>query len=473
VKLRARESADVLEADTVAGLHERPEFTAVFEALPDGLVVVDADGGLRLMNASAESICGVARADVLGKSLAVLADASTLDWTELVDAFHARRRAEVVLHTPADRVVLTSVRFLRDARRNFVAALFVQRDLDVLAHQRRAAEGGDGHEVFRFRGPGDHRPDFDLQRRLSPALDRVLEWGERALRQGARVLLTGESGSGKSRIARHLQALTRGSSGPFVHVNCAAIPDSLFESELFGYERGSFTGALHGGKKGLIEEADGGTLFLDEVGEIPLAAQAKLLRFLEDQTVQRIGSGTSRRINVQVITATNRDLGERVAAAAFRQDLFFRIAVISLEVPPLREQPGLLSHLIDHYLDQVSRARGRPLALSDECRECLLAYRFPGNIRELHNLIQQLSVKARDRAGADLLPPHVREPGSGIEPTGGADSATPAETLRGRVQRYERLLIEEAILRHGSKRRAAKALGVDIGTVVRKTQRGP
>ena len=317
----------------------------------------------------------------------------------------------------------------------------------------------------------------------NPAVEWRFGWPIDEVRQGARILLVGESGSGKTEIAKYLRRLTEAPETPFVHVNCGAIPESLFESEMFGYEKGAFTGALQTGKKGLIEAAEGGTLFLDEVGEIPLPCQAKLLKFLEDGMVQRIGARVARRVRTRVISATNRDLWQMCRADRFRRDLFYRLAVIPLEVAPLREQPELVQHLIDHFLMAVNQTRERRLGLSPDRRAALAAYAFPGNIRELHNVLQQLSVAAGDEATAALLPRRMIAPGGAAEPAvveALPDEAAPVSLLaapggpgllRDRVRAFERELILDAIVRHGSKRKAARALGVDIGTIVRKTQK--
>lgn len=432
------------------------------EALPDGLILVDPEGRVELANAAALALNGVAANRVVGQPLGSLAEASPFDWAAALEAFHNRRRGDLIGRTAEGARCLISIRFLRDPRQRTVGTLFVQRDLASLDRQRRQASDRGPRDVFRFAKEGDSRPNYLLQQEIAPSLKRVLERGLRALRQDARVLLSGESGSGKTQIARYLHEAAFSRDAPFVHVNCAAIPESLFESEMFGYAKGSFTGALQSGKPGLIEAAAGGCLFLDEVGEVSPAAQAKLLKFLEDGKVQRIGAVAERRVEVQVIAATNRDLRELVAAGRFRSDLYYRLSVIELEVPPLRAEPALLEHLIDHFLYLANRGRDLPLSLSAEVRRRLSAYRYPGNVRELHNVIQRLAVFAE----AEALPEHLPEALL-------AEAAPPLpddRDLKEQVRRFEAAVIERAIARHGSKRRAAKALGVDIGTVVRKTR---
>lgn len=305
----------------------------------------------------------------------------------------------------------------------------------------------------------------------------MISRGERALLQGARVIITGESGVGKTEIARHLHNFVANGVDPFIAVNCAAIPESLFESELFGYEKGAFTGASTEGKKGLIEAAEGGTLFLDEIGEIPLPLQAKLLSFLEEGTILRIGGTRPRRVNVRVISATNRDLLEMSEDRRFRTDLYYRLAVVNMPMKPLREVPELLDHLIDRFLTAINQRRSVPLQLSDDLRARLRAYHYPGNIRELWNLMQQISVLGDDEEELPrrlmALDPARRARPTGKPATSEAVAFSEGTSLREAVSEYELRIIEDAIRVHGSKRKAAAALGVDIGTISRKTRKEP
>ncbi len=435
------------------------------EALPDGLVLVDAEGRMELANSVALTLNGVSAKQIMNQPLDLLATESPFDWGQAVESFRKRQRCDVVSQSAEGARCLISMRFLRDPDRRTLATLFVQRDLASLDRQRRKASDAGPRDVFRFAADGEVKPNFALQQEISAPLKTLLTRGLRALRQEARILLTGESGSGKTQIARYLHETALGRDAPFVHVNCAAIPESLFESEMFGYAKGAFTGALQSGKAGLIEAARGGTLFLDEVGEISAASQAKLLKFLEDGKVQRIGDAVERRAEAQVIAATNRDLGSLVETGAFRRDLYYRLSVIALEVPALRDQPALLDHLIDHFLYLANRGRDLPLRLSDPVRTALGGHAYPGNVRELHNILQRLAVFAEDEALPEHLPERLKEPLGRAQEDEAAGNG-----LKDQVRRFEGEVIKEAIARHGSKRRAAKALGVDIGTIVRKTR---
>jgi two-component system response regulator AtoC len=249
----------------------------------------------------------------------------------------------------------------------------------------------------------------------------VLEVMERAAGFKATVLLTGESGTGKEVLARAIHAQSPRRSEAFVAVNCAAIPEALLESELFGHAKGAFTGADRA-RRGLFLEADGGTLFLDEVGELPTPLQAKLLRVLQEEEVRPLGDSKSRRVDVRVLAATARNLEAEVAAGRFREDLFYRLNVVRLAVPPLRERPKDIPLLVDHFLAHFRDTLGKPVrGISDEALERLVAYPWPGNVRELENVIERAIILASaDRIGLSELPQNVAVPQPGAPAAGRA-----------------------------------------------------
>lgn len=453
-------------------------------ALADGIIVLDPDHAIVFANREAAALCGLAAAEMTGFDFAQFNSKSTLNWTLLGEMLEADRTGSLILRGEETGAIFVTLRRISVTGSN-EGHVITLRDLAVFDHARRQATGARSAPTFTSASERRMRPDFARQRALSPWLDRMISRGERALLQGARVIITGESGVGKTEIALHLHNFIANGVDPFIAVNCAAIPESLFESELFGYEKGAFTGASTEGKKGLIEAAEGGTLFLDEIGEIPLPLQAKLLSFLEEGTIMRIGGTRPRRVNVRVISATNRDLLEMSEDRRFRTDLYYRLAVVNMPMKPLREVPELLAHLIDRFLGAINQRRSVPLQLSDDLIERLRSYHYPGNIRELWNLMQQISVLGENE---EELPrrlmaldsrkqaqPSVAMSGERSVPK--PDPASPmlsvGMTLREAVSDYELRIIEDAIRVYGSKRKAAAALGVDIGTVSRKTQKMP
>jgi len=248
-------------------------------------------------------------------------------------------------------------------------------------------------------GPGGPVPPVrrrsDLLVGDSVAMARVLELVAIVARTDIPVLILGESGTGKELVARAVHYTGARASRPFITVNCGAVPESLMEDELFGHVRGAYTGA-HGDKKGVFEEADGGSLFLDEIGDLYLSCQVKLLRVLQEMEVRRLGDTTSRRVNVRIIVATNRDLKKEIEAKRFREDLFHRISVLSIGLPPLRERREDVPLLVDHFVRQFDRELGRAIrGFTPPAMERLKAHPWPGNVRELENRVKQAMVMAK------------------------------------------------------------------------------
>jgi two-component system response regulator AtoC len=283
----------------------------------------------------------------------------------------------------------------------------------------------------------------------------LLELIERAAEFKTTVLLTGESGTGKEVLARAIHSQSGRRSEAFVGVNCAAIPENLLESELFGHAKGAFTGADRA-RRGLFVEADAGTLFLDEIGELPPSLQAKLLRALQEEEVRPVGESKPRRVDVRVIAATARDLERDVAAGAFREDLFYRLNVLRVAVPPLRERREDIPLLVDHFLAHFREALGRPLrAIADEALDALVRYRWPGNVRELENVMERAAILCTgERIGLSDLPASVVESPAG-----------PSEPGDHSLRRARRAAEFEAIRRalaatDGNRTRAARLLEI-------------
>jgi two-component system response regulator HydG len=285
----------------------------------------------------------------------------------------------------------------------------------------------------------------------------------------ASIVVCGETGTGKELVARRIHATSRRSAGPFVSINCAAVPQALLESELFGHVKGAFTDA-RAPRNGLFVEADRGTLFLDEISEMPLDMQAKLLRALQEKTVRPVGSNEEMPFDARIVAATNRDLDEEVFEKRFRDDLFYRINVVRIDLPPLRERPGDVLEIAQHLLAQHAQRTGRaPLAISVQAAEKLVAYRWPGNVRELQNCIERAIAFARfDEISVDDLPDKVRSyKAVALVPL---DAVTAGQILT--LEELERRYVEQAlVLLEGNKTRAAELLGIDRRTLYRRLDR--
>ena len=300
----------------------------------------------------------------------------------------------------------------------------------------------------------------------SPSWRRMLTLVEQTADSSATILIQGESGTGKELVARTIHERSARRHGPFIAVNCAALPETLLESELFGYEKGAFTGAA-GRKEGRFELAHGGTLFLDEVGDLSLVTQPKILRVLQEGEFERLGGTRTLQVDVRIVAATNQDVAEMVKEKRFREDLYYRLNVITIRVPPLRERPEDIRVLAQHYLRVYAAKNGRKLeGFTGEAIDRLEAYAWPGNVRELENLIERSVLLARkDRIDAEDLPEEVmgvkRPPRDAI-----------LELIGTPLADIERRLLDETLrITGGNKTQAAKLLGIDVRTVARKLER--
>jgi transcriptional regulator with PAS, ATPase and Fis domain len=285
------------------------------------------------------------------------------------------------------------------------------------------------------------------------------------------VLITGESGTGKELIARALHSGSPRRGQPFVPVNCAAIPEELLESELFGHVRGAFTGARNA-RAGMFQLSDGGTIFLDEIGDMPFLLQAKLLRVLQDKQIRPVGSDRAQKINVRVIAATNKNLEKAVEKGAFREDLFYRLQVIPIHVPPLRARRSDIPLLLQHFLEKTNRKYARSAQLTPEAMVHLWEYDWPGNVRELENIIERLVVLSETGAiGVEHLPSSIRAFISEKKiPTPTLDGGD--LNLRRAVELFESRLIDEALRRtNGNRSAAAQMLGVKRTTLLSKLRK--
>jgi TyrR family helix-turn-helix protein len=300
---------------------------------------------------------------------------------------------------------------------------------------------------------------------VSPAMKEVVHLAKAAGRGDMPVLITGESGTGKELLARAVHNASTRYDRRFVPLNCAAIPDGLLESELFGYVEGAFTGANRGGRPGMFEVAHGGTLFLDEIGELSPAVQAKLLRVLADGEVRRVGATDSSHVDVRIIAATNRNLSELIQVGQFRADLFYRLHVMPLNLPPLRDRKEDVILLAGQFLERMARKLECEYILTDRAKAALLAYDYPGNVRELQNIIERACYVVE---GHCLQPEHLLLPHAAFQPLLVQHEEADLRTM---VQSFERKVITQTLDELGSLRAAAKRLGVTHTTLSNKLRK--
>ena len=374
----------------------------------------------------------------------------------------------VKAHTPRTEVILLTAyagwRSAKEAIRLGALDYFEKGDdPDELYHRidKALAEGALRRENANLRAQLRERYGLPGLIARSPAMHDVLDLVERVAPTAATLLIRGESGTGKEVIAKAVHHASSRSARPFVAVNCGAVPETLLESELFGFTRGAFTGAV-ATKLGLFEEANEGTLFLDEIGEMPAALQVKLLRALQSGEIRRLGASQATTIDVRVIAATNRDLAAMISDGSFREDLFYRLNVIEIVLPPLRERREDLPALAEHFAARAATRLGRDVRLTPETVERLLRYPWPGNVRELENAIERAVILTRGEAVTpEDLPPHVA---AGLHL--GPSPALPRQTTLAEAERGHILTTLERYGRNHSA--AAEALGIGRTTLWRK-----
>ncbi|MGH7995030.1 MAG: sigma-54-dependent transcriptional regulator [Opitutaceae bacterium] len=387
----------------------------------------------------------------------------------LPEILKLRANLPVVMFS-AQGTVKSAVQALHSGAVDFLEKPFTRDQFHaVLARLQRFSQMG--RQIERLEQEAKDRqaqspePLFDFD---TPAMRTIKDILARAAQTPASVLILGESGTGKSVAARALHDQSLVAERPFVTVSCPSLSKELLESQLFGHVRGAFTGALrdHWGK---VKAASGGTLFLDEIGDLPLEIQPKLLRLLQEREYERIGENVTRRAEVRVVAATNRDLKARVADGAFREDLFYRLNVISVEMPPLRARPDDVLRFAEHYLKHFGAQCGRELAgFTDEAATCIRMHSWPGNLRELRNVIERAVILSRgDRLTAADLPSEIRAVANGSGGDARAFEAGAPVTL----DRLEEMHIRRILERSASLVQAAEILGIDQATLYRKRKR--
>lgn len=448
-----------IDAATLVQLCRNDGFRNFLDLLEEAVIVIDGEDRVIAVNNAAEAGAGVQKSTACGMSVEAVSARSHIDLQPLVAGRLLGRRKLSLRYRNRTVELAATVYGLADERGGLAARMAIF-PLPA-SHAAIPRSKPEGTSPFM---PGEALPLY--QARLEPLIDL----GVRAFRARRRILLLGETGVGKTTLVMQMHRQVAGSESPFVHINCSSISESLFEAEMFGYERGSFTGALAGGKPGFIEAANRGTLFLDEIGEMPRSQQAKLLKFLEDGCIQPVGSVRQKRVDAYVVCATNRDLAADVQKGRFREDLYYRIAMIPIVVPPLRQHKGELPGLIDTLIANVNLPRKTKLTLTDECRRRMIEHDYPGNMRELLGLIARIDLLADKVAGVEHLPPQMQGAIHAAQADAEAGERRHAVPLKQKLRAYERQLIDEALRATTSKRQAAKALGIDIASLIRKLQ---
>lgn len=431
------------------------ELWEIVNCLHDEIMVFDNAYHLLFVNKAAERHYGISQEHLIGKSFQQLDEIywgnSTLPEVYEKKTIVAKRQ---ITNLGLDIITISVPVFDETGEIKFV----VQNVNDIYNYLK------EGKAEERFLNILDHtEPHQDEIIYGSSAMEHIMETLTQIKNVKNPCLILGETGTGKSLIAKHLHRISNRCKGPFVAVNCACMNSNLVESELFGYKKGAFSGANATGKKGIVELADGGVLFLDEISEIPYDLQGKLLWFIQEQEFLPLGSEQSKKVDVKVIAATNRDLRQMVHAGTFRADLYYRLNVFELTIPPLRERPEDIQLLAIHYLAEYNRTHLRSRTLSEDAMQVLLRYPWPGNVRELSHIIEKVVVLAQEKEiqtsdlPKDLFGLTNELPTTYYE----------GQTLPDALETLERKIVTDTYRREKSSVKTAKALGISQPTAYR------
>lgn len=445
------------------------EVEAIIASSYDGIYVTDGEANTIRVNRAYEDITGIKAQEVLGRNMRDLVNEGYFSESVTLKVLEERKTVTLSQELKTGkRVLVTGNPFFDDEGRIKMVVTNVRDMSDLDRLNQQLEESLEMTRVYR-----DKLQELQLSSykdneiiRASKAMSSVYDLVERVCRTDATILFHGETGVGKDRIAEEIHAKSnRAEKGIFVKINCGAIPETLLESELFGYERGAFTGASREGKPGLFEVADKGTLFLDEVESMPLVLQGKLLRVLQDFEITRVGGTVPRKIDVRLICASNQDLEELVRQKDFRADLYYRLHVIPVHIPPLRERVEDIPHLMTLFLNRFNKKYSKEKVFSNRAVDTLIKYSWPGNVREMANLIERLVViTPGNRIDVDDLPAEIYKIPE-------CKDICQGETLQEYLQCVEMSVIRDAINKYGNARRAAPHLGVDPSTLTRKLKK--
>ena len=429
----------------------------LFDAFKEGICISDVEGTVVHLNRRHAEITGIPREEMLGHSVMEFVKRGRLDVVLNPEVIRTGQPATRVQTVSDGRKLILEANPVFDAQGKLVLCITFLRDVTMLSEMReQMSVQKELLEAFQqLSTAGDAQELSRKTPKLFTSSAMIKLYGEvnTIAETDATVLLLGESGTGKELAANTIHAGSPRAGHPFIKINCAALPEGLIESELFGHEKGAFTGAV-GMRKGRFEAADGGTLFLDEIGELAVSTQVKLLRVLQEQEFERLGGMETRKVDVRVVAATSRNLEQMVKDGLFRRDLYYRLNVFPVSMPPLRERQGDIPLLVENFLEKYGHKIGkRGLRVAPEAEALLLAHSWPGNIRELENVIERAVILTTDGLiRPDLLPPAMQAPCALCSLRG---------TLPDALEQLERQLITEALQEHrGNMGHAAQALGI-------------
>lgn len=439
------------------------------DAVSDGICIVDSQGIVTEINRGYTEITGISRDEIIGKHIQDMLDKKYFTSAVSLDVLKNKEKVSAIsiIKNNNKKVLITGNPFV-DQEGNISQVITVMRDfteINSLRERLEKAENESKKYLSELRYIRDSQNESEFLGN-SLATRKIRQTISQVAKTDATVLITGETGVGKEIISREVYKNSNRSDGPYIKINCAAIPETLLESELFGYEKGAFTGALQKEKIGLLEMGHKGTVLLDEIGEMPMQLQSKILRFLQEREITRVGGTIPKLLDVRIIAATNQNLQEQIKQGKFREDLYYRLNVIPITIPPIRERKEDIRILAYKFLEVFNKRYKKNLEFDEAALQALEYYNWPGNVRELENTIERLVIITNEEfitmdcvmntLGTDKI---------------SIDLFTKDDiTLKEATDMLEKNIIEKAFRKHGSTYKVAEVLGISQSTVVRKMQ---
>ena len=450
------------------------QLETIFKASHDGIWVCDGQGNVIDINEASEKLNGIQTKSIIGKNVSDFVNSGLFDRSVTLEVLETKRQVSMVQHVKrTNKILLLTGTPVFDDGGNIFLVVVNERDMTQLnAMQEQLEKSRMVTEKYKNKLAELSVMELKNQEIIAENenMRQVLHLTLKLAHIGASdILILGESGTGKGLLAKFIHKNSNRSKKPFIQINCAALPENLLEAELFGYEKGAFTGARQEGKAGLFELAQDGTLFLDEIGDLPHSLQAKLLKYLDDHEVMRLGGLKPKKIDCTIIAATNRDLETRVQQKRFRRDLFYRLNVFTIRIPPLRERPDDIFELVHFYMKKYGKEYGLNRRISPDALKMLQAFPFPGNVRELKNILKKAVVMSEHESVDEIIHQSLSaDAGQYI-----ASSVQPHQGrgLTNRIFDLEKEILQNAMTCCRSTRELARYLKISQPTVVRKLKK--
>lgn len=448
-------------------------FHEALECSSDGILISDEKGNVLFVNKAYEDTTGIKKDEIIGKNLKILLEEKKFNTSLSLNVIENKKPISVIHKYYTGRSALTTATPIYLKNGNFVGVICNTRNITELINIKKELENAKmltqkySNELTQLRKEQINTDGLIFK---SKKMDETLEFASKVAPFNTTVLISGESGTGKEVLAKYIHNESERKDGPFIKVNCSAIPKDLFESELFGYVEGAFTGASRHGKPGLFELADNGTILLDEIGELPLHVQPKLLRVIQEREVQRLGDKTSIPVDFRLLAATNRELKNDVLEGKFREDLFYRLNVVPINIPPLRERQEDILEIAAYYMKKLNKKYKKNVRVTSEVEDALLNYSWPGNVRELENLVEYLFiVNINDLITIESLPSWVLT--EHIMKNSNLELHNSIPRLKYILDMYEKNIITVALSKHSSVKDTAETLDVHPSTLFRKIKK--